>query len=259
MKEPVRWRDPNGGADAETRALLSTEEAPSSSERDRIWSTLVSQLPPLPAPPPVSPVGPAAAAGTGALVGKITAGVVLVAAASMGLHAMRSRTPTAKPTPSLHAPAASSTKGTVVPPVPTELPPSPPAVSLPAAERSTLRKSRPAAPSLPKASEAESSPVVSPKVAPQVIGNELLEEGRRLSRARAALRAHDPERALELLQTGAAGTGALAQEREALTIEALASRPKSRTQAAARARAFMVAYPESPYRARIKAIALESW
>jgi hypothetical protein len=79
-----------------------------------------------------------------------------------------------------------------------------------------------------------------------------------LARARAALRAHDPDRALELLETGARGTAALAQEREALTIEALAGKPDSRATAAERARVFMRTYPESPYRARIKAIVFEN-
>jgi hypothetical protein len=88
--------------------------------------------------------------------------------------------------------------------------------------------------------------------------NELLEESRRLARARAALRALDPDRALVLLETGAPGTPALAQEREALTIEALASKPASHATAAERARTFMRTYPESPYRARIKAIVFEN-
>jgi hypothetical protein len=61
-----------------------------------------------------------------------------------------------------------------------------------------------------------------------------------------------------LLETGAPGTAALAQEREALTIEALAGKPASRAGAAERARAFMRTYPESPYRARIKAIVFEN-
>ena len=87
--------------------------------------------------------------------------------------------------------------------------------------------------------------------------NELLEESRQLGRARAALLAHDPDHALELLKSDASRNTALAQEREALTIEALAAKPALRAQATARARAFMKAYPQSPYRARIRAIALE--
>jgi hypothetical protein len=42
-----------------------------------------------------------------------------------------------------------------------------------------------------------------------------------------------------------------------LTIEALAMRTQSRVEAAERARAFMAAYPDSPYRARLKALVFE--
>ena len=87
--------------------------------------------------------------------------------------------------------------------------------------------------------------------------NQLLSESRQLARARSALRAHDPDRALELLKVGSSPTAVLAQEREALTIEALAAKPALRARAMARARAFMSAYPQSPYRARIRALALE--
>lgn len=87
--------------------------------------------------------------------------------------------------------------------------------------------------------------------------NELLEESRLLAKVRAALRAHDPDRALRLLDT-ARGTASLAQEREALTIEALAARPATRAAAVERARALLRAYPQSPYRARIKALLSQS-
>lgn len=79
-------------------------------------------------------------------------------------------------------------------------------------------------------------------------------ESRRLSKVRAALRGKDPERALDLLDCGGPGSPALAQEREALTIEALAARPASRAAAAQRAQSFLRDYPDSPYRTRIEAI-----
>jgi len=87
--------------------------------------------------------------------------------------------------------------------------------------------------------------------------NELLEEGRRLDRARIALRAHNSDLALQLLGEGTVRTTELAQEREALTIEAMSSKPALRAMATERARFFMQAYPNSPYRARIKAIIFE--
>jgi hypothetical protein len=87
--------------------------------------------------------------------------------------------------------------------------------------------------------------------------NELLEESRRLDRVRTALRSHDPDRALRLLRSGAPPTSALAQEREALTIEAMTAKPALRAEAKARVHAFMRTYPQSPYRARLRALVLE--
>jgi hypothetical protein len=88
--------------------------------------------------------------------------------------------------------------------------------------------------------------------------NELLEESRRLDRVRTALRAHHPDRALQLLKLDAPANSPLGQEREALTIEAQAAKPSLRPAATDRARAFMRAHPQSPYRARIRAISFES-
>ena len=86
--------------------------------------------------------------------------------------------------------------------------------------------------------------------------NALVEESRCLARARAALHSHDPDRALELLST-VPNSPALAQEREALTIEAMTKRPDLRAAASERARLFLCAYPDSPHRARITSLFLE--
>jgi hypothetical protein len=84
----------------------------------------------------------------------------------------------------------------------------------------------------------------------------LLEESRCLASVRAALHAGDPNRALDLL-TLMPSTPALAQERESLTIEAMAEKPGLRAAAAERARVFLEAYPDSPYRARIRSVTLD--
>ena len=257
MKDPVRWREESSGADAETRALLLGDKAvgPSCAEQERVWSSLAPQLQAIPAPTHAAPVAPAAA-GTNALVGKITLGVVLVAAvgAGVGLHHMRAREQPARPMPS-----AKPSVRPLPPPEAVAEQPAAPALAKVASpvEKTTRPRARASVMTTSAAKSPEALPA-SPALAAEAATNELLEEGRRLARARAALRAHDPERALALLQTGAAGTAALAQEREALTIEALASRPSSRAQAAERARAFMRAYPDSPYRARIKAMVFEN-
>jgi hypothetical protein len=72
----------------------------------------------------------------------------------------------------------------------------------------------------------------------------------------ARLRSHDEQVMSPPRRSASAASAILAQEREALTIEAMAAKPALRAKAAARARAFMTAYPQSPYRARIRAIAL---
>ena len=306
MKDPKRWRNLDGGADGETRALLLNPPAtgPSRSEADQIWASLSAHLdvtfaPPGPdgsqiqhSPPSHAPgpqIGPAvAASGAGAVAGKVTLAVVLLATAGgvVGVRAISSRDrhdrmvapKTAKAEPHL-LPAASP-----IPPEPQMQPPAETtgsAIAPPesrwrpekfARPRSAASTPSPIAPAVaPQPSLAEDRPppapapighvvaeVAAPPTSAPVPVNELLEEGRRLDRARIALRAHDPDLALQLLGVGTAGTTtALAQEREALTIEAQAAKPALRAKATERARAFMQAYPNSPYRARIKAIVFE--
>lgn len=251
MRDPVRLREVNSRADVETRALLAGAdvEEPSKAERDRIWEGLALQIQILPAPLPVAPLASVAATGTAALVGKIVVGVVLATAVGAGVRLAGSRTHTAVP---VRAPVLAEIPAPAMP----SIEPVAPLVPARVVQKPVAHRTRPA-----PAAAALPAPAKTPEVrvtsAPMVVSNELLEEGRRLSRARAALRAHDSEGALRLLQSGPAGSAGLAQEREALTIEALWSRPSSRSEAITRARAFMAAYPDSPYRARIKALVLQ--
>ncbi len=303
MREPTRWRAPGGGADAETRALLSSDTGlePTADEVSRIWAGLESQLHLAPGPADAPQVGSATTtAGAGALAGKITLAVVLVSAAGFGLHRLHSQdrpatkqavpaSPSgpralAEPAPGLAAPErvaapaaptmkASSPRGERTARSQPGGIPATRAAPAPAAIEGR-RSSRTETEEKPLVSSWGASPWPSPNPAtgsephPPARGagppeehllrvNDLLEEGRQLGLARAALRAHDPDRALALLKSDTARSTALAQEREALTIEALAAKPALRARATARARAFMKAYPQSPYRARIRAIALD--
>lgn len=81
----------------------------------------------------------------------------------------------------------------------------------------------------------------------------LAEESRLVMEARRALRSGDAREALRLLEsaTGRFPDGALVQEREALSIEALA-RSGQREAAARRAGAFLRAFPNSPHAANVK-------
>jgi hypothetical protein len=304
MKDPNRWRDPNGGADSEVLALLQNPPAvgPSRTEADQIWATLSAQLditfaPPAPDGSQLGPgghghgplIGPAAAAaGTGALVGKATLAVVLLATVGsvVGTRVVSSRNRheravapktakmEARPSLPFVAPSPIPQEPQAPPPAPTSAPAMAQPEVRPRPERSVRPRAASNTPSPIEPSIAPPPPMVvetpppapAAYVAPQAAApaekapisvNELLEEGRRLDRARIALRAHDPEQALRLLGEGTVRTTELAQEREALTIEAMASNPALRAKATERARFFMQAYPNSPYRARIKAIIFE--
>jgi len=326
MKEPARWRDPRGGADAETRSLLLDDRppVPRAAEVKRVWSSLSSRLASLPLPLPIPPAPPAtgaaAAAATGTLLGKITVIAVTTAiGAGVGWHGFRAHrratttdsTPTVKValrgTPSragvsrsLDPVAASASisatadqpQAVQLPmakvPVPTEPDPSSRKRTRPVLPASAVRQPSPPVgpepvwPPVPWPSPAEvetrkppvaeaggaatampltvATPVpassqvaTSPRITarPSVSAmNTLLEESRHLASARAALHSHDSDRALELLSI-VPGSPALAQEREALTIEAMVNKPALRAAATERARAFLRAYPDSPYRIRV--------
>jgi hypothetical protein len=288
MKEPKRWSDPAGGADAETRAMLqqAPQVGPSHGEVNRMWAALAPRLDiayPPPAPPQGQPGMPrhglqaAAAAGTGALAAKVTLAVVLATAVgAVGVRAISSRDRhVTEPSTTDHRPSLPQVRP--IPPEPASPPASAPAVPAVAPRENRSRLERSAHPrsvasaASPPAAAAQPSVAEYPSPQERAAGtraveaappaadapvsvNELLQESRRLDRARTALRAGEPAHALRLLRDGAPGTTALAQEREALTIEAQAAIPALRPAAVERARAFLRAYPGSPYRARIKAV-----
>jgi outer membrane protein assembly factor BamD (BamD/ComL family) len=79
-------------------------------------------------------------------------------------------------------------------------------------------------------------------------GSRLSDEAHAVLAARAALRSGNPEAALRELSDARASfpRGALVQEREALTIEALARTGQSGA-ASARAQAFLHRFPRSPH------------
>jgi outer membrane protein assembly factor BamD (BamD/ComL family) len=80
-------------------------------------------------------------------------------------------------------------------------------------------------------------------------------EARLIGVARETLQAHDPQGALVLLEDGARRfpSGILLQEREALSISALAALGRT-AEASARARAFLKNFPSSPHAERVRAV-----
>ena len=100
------------------------------------------------------------------------------------------------------------------------------------------------------------TPGPTPKVAPSAIPNRassLHEESLAVIAARQALRANDAVSALRLLEQAQQRfkQGALAEERESLTIEALAKSGQA-SRASTRARAFLTRYPRSPHAADVQ-------
>jgi hypothetical protein len=294
MSDPVRWRNELAAEDERRALLLSHHTVtPTAKQADDIWSGLQAHLDLAPNPPPVPPgpgAGPAAAV-AGALASKVTLSVVLLAMVGAGvelhrIHA-RDRGQVTRPAsaPALPSPPSPVATPAIAPaPSDAERPATLRLADVPRRERTARRRPAPSSapsvsvptgatrvptgdgsevealsqptPSVASAVEAPAVPVSPPSTSPTqpIPVNVLLEESRRLERARAALRSNDPDGALQWLAVGS--TRALIQEREALTIEAMNAKPGLRAAAAERAESFLRTYPESPYRGHVKAIAV---
>jgi hypothetical protein len=108
---------------------------------------------------------------------------------------------------------------------------------------------------VPLATDAETSAPHAATVQPLAVSraSQLREESLAVMAARQALRANDPLKALRLLEQAQQRfrKGALTEEREALSIEALAKAGQS-ARASTRAQAFLTHYPRSPHAADIQ-------
>ncbi len=236
MSEPMRLIDEPSPLDDGQGAGLARDllaagrgEALTAHEKRGIWAGLAAHA--LVAAAPASSVAPAALAGGKAVgLGAVMKGTLVVVALAGGVvggaQILRRVSPEAeRPRASLASTLAPS------------LPAAPSPVVVP--PRSPPRESPPSPP-WPRSSPA----------------SRLAEEGRVVLDARRALRDGDAASALRRLEAAHAAFsgGALAQEREALTIEALAQLGR-REAAAARAQAFLRAYPGSPHAAAVAKLA----
>jgi hypothetical protein len=99
-------------------------------------------------------------------------------------------------------------------------------------------------------------PPARPDRSRRTLPSRLAAESRAVLEARRALHEGHPEEALRGLEAARAelGEGVLAQEREALTIEALARTGRTDL-AAARASSFLKSHPDSPHAATVSAFA----
>lgn len=274
MTPPRRWLDDAATSDAERevlRAGLSID--PPAGAEGAVWASLLAKLPPGGLPPGPGSGGSGATSGVKAAAGKAAAAKATTAAVSGGLlksaligagsavvvlagyAAVAPRAPEPLPAVALEAPQeprAVAPPQRSAPPAavaPSAEPSGEPSAA-PSGERRPAAEARPLAAPTPTASAA---PSAEPAVERETL---LREESRLVSEARDALRTGNPAGALaklEQLRTRFPG-GVLTQEREALAIEALA-RSGQRAEAAARAAAFVKAYPSSPLAGRVQTFA----
>jgi hypothetical protein len=295
MNAPKRWLDDGGGATRGERDLLrlGASHEPPATAKDAVWTALLAQLPPIPsggggggggAPGAggakvAAGAKAAAAAGSGnaAVAGAVGGGVLksaLIGAGSALALIATYTVVTPAQAPSVPAP---TTIETAADPGARSAPPGSPGQH---AATSPVARETPelaGATATPDSIAPPGTPVVAASGEPRVGGaapsskglvgsaglgappdreTRLLEESRRLTDARDALRRGDASGALAQLadlQRAVPG-GILGQEREALAIEALAKSGRS-SEAQSRARAFLQAYPQSPHAARVEAFA----
>jgi hypothetical protein len=270
VNHPRRWLDLGRAlSPAERRVLLTGQNPPvPASAKGAVKSALLARLaaPPSGAvdaassSPPPSP-GPTAvsAVAWGSLL-KLTAagfalGVGASAVASWGLSEGGAERAQQSATPAHRAPAAARSAASLSPQVPSGT--QPPHLDS-ASQQSKSYRGLPAAShdGSPTVSRLASSvsPPTSPSASsfpfedPQLVA--MLDESRRLARARTLLRSNAPREAMALLEGMRRDhpRGALLQERQILMIEGLAAIGESAAAAAA-ARDFLARYPTSPHAA----------
>ena len=211
---------------------------PSASDRARVKSHLLKKAGPgilALAIPTASAAAAAAPVVTGVAV-KILAAILVIGAAGGGVYAVRAHTPPmATPPVVVIAPAAPTIPVDVAPPA---LEPVASITQPPAALASPRRAARP------------NSPV--PAIAPPTTTGTLKDEFPLVSGAHAALAAHDPGKALSLLDTHASRfpQGQLTEERDALRVLAVCA--LGRGDARSAAESFLKSRPRSTFAPRIR-------
>lgn len=255
MRDPIRLTDDVGAATAKERELLRAGKAArlGAQQKEQLWYAIAAQCPPPLLSGPGAPTSagvPGIAAGAGGSVGAALSAVkgtllaiVLGSGVLTGLGAWRHHQ-----TPRVAAPAAAAPVGPAREAIvePTTAPP----VSAPSPEPAA-RATRSPARAL-RAPTAGGAGVPAEEPPP----SRLAAETQVIVRARADLRAGDAAAALRILEEArrAFAGGALVQERESLTIEALADAGQGDA-ARDRAAAFLRAYPKSPHAANVKRFA----
>ena len=252
MSDPQRLLEAAAELTDEERRLLvaGTEAAPPPELGAQLWAALSAKLPAAGSgtqAPHAGTSGAVSGAPIGGLLIKATLAVLTLGALVFGVRALLHRDSRAtSPTPQPVLLVASQSPRAL--PVPTVVAPS--AIAPGAATASPAPAHRASA-----AHSGKVAPAHSAVVAPASGASDASEESRAVTDARNALRGGNSSSALSILSQAQQrfGNGVLGQEREALTVEALA---KSGQSAAARARGqvFLKNYANSPYSARIRTL-----
>jgi uncharacterized protein YkwD len=290
MSDPTRWADDTEDATALEQELFRSGRAVvlPAEEKRRHWLAITEQVALLPAasapgaPPGLAGKAVAKVAGAGWL--KALALMPVLAGAGAGAYALTHSAPNRAPAPTeASAPAAApgatakrdergDSPAGVAPQITTGraseavLPHDDPGVSAPSAplEKAATTPARarnhvvsgaPAAPAAEESVSARPSEATRDVEAAGDVAttSHLAEEARAVLDARNALRAGNPSAALRILDEARVrfSNGSLGQEREALTIEALA-RAGRRDAASARARTFLTRFPRSPLASNVR-------
>lgn len=263
-RDPERLLEPGGDAtDAERDLLRSADDVePAPDARGALWAALATRLPPIGgtgAPPGPSggagTGGAGAAAGAGSILGAkalgvaLVGGVLVIGAWSMLRSPPPASSPDAPPVPasSMAMPAPASETPSAVRAAEI-LAPEPPVAAPPATAAVSTGSGRPHLPQHgPSASTAAPSGSVTSAV------DALREESALVAAARVAMRRGDGAAALDSLEIARVRfpRGTLLQEREVLTIEALAQSGNAPA-ASRRASSFLKAFPASPHVAHVR-------
>lgn len=258
---PKRWLHPDSEASELERALLalSSDPEPGAGEQERVWQSLLANMPsptdPDGSAPPAGPttagtgepgLSPAGTTGStlrgllvnhglGFAAGVVTTTLAFLLIVPRGSNEHPTPNASALPTPSSAAPAAQA------------------APAAPSADI-TLEKLEAGRPSRSPPAEPRLSPTAEPIDSlsmPRAVSS-LSEEAALLREARSRLAHGDLEGASKVLATSKARfpNARLAQEREAASIELL--RRSGNAEAAARARAFLAKYPRSPHARQVE-------
>ncbi|HEX3775274.1 MAG TPA: hypothetical protein VHV51_12470 [Polyangiaceae bacterium] len=250
MSDPHHLTDEGSEASEFERELLQAAQGVGLSvgEKRAIWASVALAAGPVAANPGAHSLAPSAAAKSAAAlpwlkVLAVLAGLGGISAGIFGWQRGSSRA--AQRTTDRAALSAPSATTSAVPPPDSDTPTTTPA-------ESTSNESANGAALAPSASSAASSRDAVPVEAKSALRDESLA----VLEIRRTLRAGDANGALHLLEQARQRfpRGALGQEREALSIEALA-KSGARDAAARQAAAFLRAHPKSPYAADVQSFA----